>query len=391
MTLVGRVHYDRMALAPSRLQDKTKMVELGYKRLIFPLDESLGLTQIPFKFTLPAMLEIAKEASRGESYEDTERLLREKTDIAVNDDTIRAVTNAIGAIVYNNDVQEAKDNWEKMSSGLISFPKTKIDHILYLEVDGAMIATRQKDEKGSIWKENKLGMAFSTDNFLKWIDKHGKEQHRILKKEFTALIGGSEDFKKLMFTLALRNGYGRYKQTVLLSDGATWIRNMKDELFPDAQQILDYYHLCENVTNFAKSVFLLVEDKYKPWAENVNKLLKASKTSEAIEEIRRLGKNRIKKCNHNLEQYIVNNIDNIDYASYIEKGYFIGSGAIESANRTVLQRRLKQAGMRWQVENGQYVVSLSAKYRSDLWEKDVVLATYQHYGQDPARNIDFGA
>jgi hypothetical protein len=336
------------------------------------------------------MLEIAKDASRGESYEDTERLLREKTSIRVNDDTIRAVTNAIGAIVFANDTQESNDNWQKMSAGLIHFPKTKIDHILYLEADGAMVATREKDEKGSIWKENKLGMAFSTDNFLNWTDKHGKLQHRILKKEFTALIGSSDDFKKLMFTLALRNGYGRYKQTVILSDGATWIRNMKDEFFPDAQQILDFFHLCENVTNFAKCVFSMDENKYKPWAENVNKLLKASKSFEAITEIRNLGEDLLKKSKHDLEQYIVNNIDNIDYESYINKGYFIGSGAIESANRTVLQRRLKQAGMRWQVKNGHYVVSLSAKYRNGLWEKDVVLVAYQHYGVQPTRiiNID---
>jgi len=92
-----------------------------------------------------------------------------------------------------------------MLAGFILFPTTKIDRILYLEADGAMTATREKDEKGSVWKENKLGIAFSTDIFLNWTDKPVKLQHRILKKEFTALIGSSDDFKKFMFTLALRN------------------------------------------------------------------------------------------------------------------------------------------------------------------------------------------
>jgi hypothetical protein len=46
-----------------------------------------------------------------------------------------------------------------------------------------------------------------------------------------------------MFSLAVRNGYGKYKETVLIGDGATWIRSMKEELFPDAQQILDFSHL----------------------------------------------------------------------------------------------------------------------------------------------------
>jgi hypothetical protein len=42
---------------------------------------------------------------------------------------------------------------------------------------------------------------------------------------------------------------------------------MKEKLFPDAQQILDYYHLYENVNEFAKQIFNMAEHKYKPWAE----------------------------------------------------------------------------------------------------------------------------
>ncbi|MDR0684516.1 MAG: hypothetical protein LBF83_05255 [Spirochaetaceae bacterium] len=53
-----------------------------------------------------------------------------------------------------------------------------------------------------------------------------------------------------------------------MSDGAAWIRNMVEELFPDAQQILDFFHLCENVkllptrkaTSQGKCVPLLSEE-----------------------------------------------------------------------------------------------------------------------------------
>jgi hypothetical protein len=57
-------------------------------------------------------------------------------------------------------------------------------HTLYLEVDGVMLPTREKDVLGSVWKENKLGMVSSDDNFFFWTDKHGERQHRILKREF---------------------------------------------------------------------------------------------------------------------------------------------------------------------------------------------------------------
>jgi hypothetical protein len=39
-------------------------------------------------------------------------------------------------------------------------------------------------------------------------------------------LGGAEKFKKRLLAVAVENGYGRYAETVLISDGATWIRNM---------------------------------------------------------------------------------------------------------------------------------------------------------------------
>ena len=72
-----------------------------------------------------------------------------------------------------------------------------------------------------------------------------------------------------------------------------------------------------------------------------------------------------------MRTYLINNIDKVNYPEYKEKGYFVGSGAIESANKVVVQRRLKQAGMRWSVFGAQALLSLRAKVESNLWEKDV--------------------
>ena len=74
----------------------------------------------------------------------------------------------------------------------------------------------------------------------------------------------------------------------------------------------------------------------------------------------------------NLYNYISNNKTNIDYPTYRKRGYFIGSGAIESGNKTVLQARLKQAGMRWNPITAQYMLSLKAKEKSGLWYSFVV-------------------
>ena len=80
----------------------------------------------------------------------------------------------------------------------------------------------------------------------------------------------------------------------------------------------------------------------------------------------------------NLYTYIVNNINKIEYKEYNEKGYYVGSGAIESGNKVVLQKRLKLAGMRWDDLTAQYLLSLRAKCESDLWHPCVVEKLLAH-------------
>lgn len=58
---------------------------------------------------------------------------------------------------------------------------------------------------------------------------------------------------------------------------------------------------------------------------------------------------------------------------YRERGYFVGSGIIESGHKIVLQVRLDGAGMRWNVPTARYVLALREKIKSEKWESDVVL------------------
>ena len=146
---------------------------------------------------------------------------------------------------------------------------------------------------------------------------------------------------------------------------------MVEELFPDAQQILDYYHLCENVYTFAKALFNLDESKYVPWAKSICAYLKASQYKLVLQELEPLKDKKPNGCPVNLYGYITNNIKNIDYATYQKKGYFIGSGAIESGNKLILHDRLKRAGMRWNTTTAQAMLTLKTKAESNIWFRDV--------------------
>ena len=156
------------------------------------------------------------------------------------------------------------------------------------------------------------------------------------------------------------------------------IRNMCEELFPDAIHILDLFHLCENTYSFAKAIFRSDEAKYVPWAEDLIKKFKNSEIDDVLDILKKYKRRKLPKGVVNLNNYVSNNISRIDYKQYSENGYYIGSGAIESGNKVVLQKRLKLAGMRWNETTAQYLLSLRTKFESGLWSNSVVktIATY---------------
>jgi len=365
----GVLSFERYVLRPKTRVDANKLHEKEGFNAIIPLDDYLRLTGLPFKMTPKVMLSAAFWGQVQSSYQEAEDAIMRARQLKINDDTIRRVTNYIGNIVFQEDCKQAETAISMLNDGELRFPRKKKKGVLYIEADGAALNTRNKDEQGSSWRENKLGIVFSSDNIHTWTNHLGEKQRCINKREYVSYIGSVSEFKKHLFSCALKNGYGKYGKTVLISDGATWIRNMREELFPDAQQILDYYHLCENVNTYAKHLFGMEPSQYAGWANEMCALLKASKWDAVLNNLK--GRKKPSFCPVDLCGYINNNIPNIDYARYLAEGYFIGSGAIESGNKSVLQQRLKQAGMRWNTQTAQYLLTLRAKYKSGLWAQEV--------------------
>lgn len=63
--------------------------------------------------------------------------------------------------------------------------------------------------------------------------------------------------------------------------------------------------------------------------------------------------------------YFENQVHRMDYPTYEANGWFIGSGAVESACKTVVGHRLKGSGMRWSESGGDAVCHVRALYRSE--------------------------
>jgi len=339
------------------------MYERSTGESVIPKDEYMEITGLPFKMTRAMMTAAAFYAQNQASFKAASEMIERSMGIEMDSETIRKATEYVGEKVHAADISRAEETYENILN--IEYSHTLRKGTLYIMTDGAMVNTRAEDENGSTWRENKLGLIFSDRDLIE--TKGGN--NIILKKEYVSYVGSAEEFKKHIFEAAVRNGYGTFENVVIIGDGASWIRNMCYELFPDATQILDKYHLCENIYTYAKSLFNNDAPQYTKWAETVIDKIEKGLIDAVFDIIEKSGKNP--DSTFSLTTYIQNNIDKINYSYYERQGWFVGSGAIESGNKIVLQRRLKQPGMRWNVKTAQYMVTLRAKSESCLWQSHV--------------------
>jgi hypothetical protein len=106
----------------------------------------------------------------------------------------------------------------------------------------------------------------------------------------------------------------------------------------------DYYHACEHLHQFADAAFTDKQQK-KAWCKKQKELMLASGLDEVLENIEPVTTGSDEKTEQ-LNCYR-NNKGRMDYKRYrtVDCG-IIGSGAIEPAHRTVIQKRMKLSGQR---------------------------------------------
>ena len=66
--------------------------------------------------------------------------------------------------------------------------------------------------------------------------------------------------------------------------------------------------------------------------------------------------------------YYQSNTKRMKYKTFLQNGYLIGSGAIESAHRNVIQQRMKLSGQRWSKDGAQRIANIRACKKSKTWK-----------------------
>lgn len=256
--------------------------------------------------------------------------------------------------------------------------------VLYLETDGAMVNTRVEKE-GSSWMECKIGMAFNEKDIHRWISNKGEACHSIMKREFIGFIGSANEFMYHYLAMAKRNESDYCSEVVIFSDGPIWIQNMVKQHFPNATHILDLYHAKENAFEFASYIYPKNPEKARTTSAQWCDMIEDGKAEELIKLLKPYEGEKMPPGILNLHTYLSNHHSCMHYPEYKKKGYFVGSGAQESANKYVMQDRMKLQGMRWNKRTGQGMLSHKAKYVADRWD-EVIQLIYENCGVIKAAN-----
>ncbi len=160
----------------------------------------------------------------------------------------------------------------------------------------------------------------------------------------------------------------RKREVFWIADGAGWIWKMKERLCPNARELLDFYHVLEHGEAAASQAYGEGSDEALCFMNALTHRL-IWKDKEAVFDLvkeqipyrprKKIDKRRAQSFGKLLD-YLESNRERLDYRYFLERGWPIGSGAIESSHKTVLQKRMKLSGMMWSPRNAQRMATLRA-------------------------------
>lgn len=287
-------------------------------------------------------------------------LVAEHLGVHLDAETVRAVTEGLGALVEEDQCD--KEQW--------ALPADQaVPPVLAVELDGVLVHERDR------WVEVKVGRVAALGPALV-VDAQSGERHLALgPSSYAVEVGPAAAFWERLGREARRAGLGRGEQTVVvLGDGAAWIRHPVQWYLglPGVRivEIVDFFHASDHLSTVADAVFGAGTAAADAWLEATRHALRhqgpapvlaalaalVAPTPEAAEEVRRAS------------GYVRTNAARMDYPAYRAALLPIGSGAIESTAKNLIQARQTQAGMRWTREGAQQVASLRALHRSGRWQ-----------------------
>lgn len=245
--------------------------------------------------------------------------------------------------------------------------------------DGGRVRIRYAKKKGrrrksgrkgfdGLWREPKVLVVYEVD-----------ERGRKVKKKgfcrYDATMQDADGFFAILTALLREIGAHEAKEWIVVGDGADWIWDRVPALIEavgfdskKVTQVVDYYHATQRLNEIAAERKDWSASDRKKWVERMTGLLWKDRVEEVVAQRSELFKGRGAKKRRKLFNYFVDRADKMRYGTFRKKGIPLGSGAVESCVRRLINLRLKGNGIFWKLENAEAILHLRAQLLCGRWD-----------------------
>jgi hypothetical protein len=168
---------------------------------------------------------------------------------------------------------------------------------------------------------------------------------------YCSRLGDAASFEQATLLATHRRGLERAVEVCAVQDGAEWLQRLVDYHRADAVRILDFAHAAEYISAIGQAVQLAGGRLPAGWLEGMLHRLKHQGPARVLKHLAWLAAGSPNPILQEKLAYLQKREAHMQYPIYQEAGWPIGSGSVESANKLVVEARLKGAGMRWGRQN----------------------------------------
>ena len=377
----GRLHYQRMRGA--------KLIsvfgKVSYERAYYagcqcqkgkaPLDEKYGLEPGAFTAGLAQLMALSGIAF---SFEESEKWLSEFLLFEISENSVRSETEGLGLIQKQADEQAIEASQDEKALQQRLREVRDIPKRLYGSIDAAKVRIEPRAKRGEAvlkdedWRDMKVGCWYQAEPVLKM--QQSKRQREKAERDGTVFrttahqyfcdICHVDEFGKLVWASGCKSKADLVSELVFVCDGAVWIWDLVTRYYPNAKQIVDWYHAEEHLKKLADAVFLALPER-RAWLEVVTEALWQGQIEEVV-----LTCQNLEALHPNVQptsMYFAHNAERMRYDLFRAQSYLIGSGTIESGCKQIVAQRLKRSGAQWTVDGAIQTAKARAAWLSGEW------------------------
>ena len=217
------------------------------------------------------------------------------------------------------------------------------------------------------WREPKVWLVYV-------VDAEGKREATFVPV-LDATLKGPDAVFALLRTYLQRLEITQADQVLFIADGAPWIWKrvplLVQALGLAAQQVyelLDFYHAVHHLGQVAALRTDWSAKARTRWRTQQRRLLLRGEVEQVIAAVQDICRDRNSKAIRTQGGYFIKNKSRMAYAKLLAMKLPIGSGAIESAVRRVINLRLKGPGLFWCRASAEAILLLRSYYKAGRWK-----------------------